>query len=217
MAAAAPPGGGESMRDLTPEQRNRIEAAVAAAEKRTCAEFAVVVARASDNYALFPLLWAGLLALLTGGGIAIAAPMMSVSMSFAIQAGIFIAASLLLQLKILQPHLAPSAVQREYASRLARLQFAALVNEQTRGDVGLLLFVSLAERHVEILIDKGIAERIPQAAFQNVIDGFIQEVHQGKIAEGFITAIEGCTLVLQQHFPARPDEPNEIANRVTEI
>ena len=87
------------MRKLSAEERNRIEAAVAAAETRTSAEFAVVVAQASDDYAPFPLLWAGLLALLTGGVIAIAAPMMSVGMSFAIQAGVFIAAGLLLQSK----------------------------------------------------------------------------------------------------------------------
>ncbi len=205
------------MRDLTPEERNRIEAAVSAAETRTSAEFAVVMAHASDEYTLFPLLWAALLALLTGGVITIVLPVMSVSMSFTIQAGVFIAAGLLLQIKKLRPHLAPSAVQREYASRLARLQFASLVNEQTRGGIGLLLFVSLAERHVEIIADNGIAAYIPQTAFQKIIDAFIREVHQGHIAEGFIGAIEACTLVLQQHFPARPDEPNEIANRVTEI
>ena len=205
------------MRKLSVEERNRIEAAVAAGEKRTCAEFAVVIAQASDEYALFPLLWAGLLALLTGGIIAIAAPVISVGMGFTVQAGVFIAAGLLLQLKSLRPRLAPPSLQREYAFRLARLQFASLVNERTHGDVGLLLFVSLAERHVEILVDNGISGRIPQTVFQNIIDGFIQEVHKGKIAEGFIGAIEACTLVLERHFPARPDEPDEIANKVTEI
>ena len=205
------------MRKLSPEERNRIEAAVTAAEKHTCAEFAVVVAGASDEYALFPLLWTGLLALLTGGIIAIAAPMMSVGMSFTIQAGVFIAAGLLLHLGSLRPRLASPSLQREYAARMARLQFASLVNERTRGDVGLLLFLSLAERHVEILVDNGISGRIPQTAFQNIIDRFIKDVHHGKIAGGFIAAIEGCTLVLQQHFPARPDKPDEIANKVTEI
>ncbi len=205
------------MRKLSAEERSRIEAAVAAAETRTSAEFAVVVARASDDYAPFPLLWAGLLALSVGGVIAIAAPMMSVGLSFVVQAGVFISASLLLQLPSLRPRLAPPGVRREYAARMAQLQFASLVNEQTRGDVGLLLFVSMTERHVEILIDNAIAARIPQAAFQNIIDAFIREVHQGRIAEGFIVAIEGCTLILEQHFPARPDEPDEIANRVTEI
>lgn len=205
------------MRKLSVEERNRIEAAVAAGEKRTCAEFAVVIAQASDEYALFPLLWAGLLALLTGGIIAIAAPVISVGMGFTVQAGVFIAAGLLLQLKSLRPRLAPPSVQREYASRLAQLQFASLVNEKTLGDAGLLLFVSLAERHVEILIDNGIAERVPQAAFQKIIDAFIDDVHKGRIADGFIAAIEGCTLVLERHFPARPDEPDEIPNRVTEI
>jgi len=205
------------MRKLSAEERNRIEAAVTAAETRTSAEFAVVVARASDDYAPFPLLWAGLLALVTGGVIAIAGPMTSVSLGFAIQAGVFIAAGLLLQLKNLRPRLAPPATQREYAARLAKLQFASLVNERTHGDVGVLLFVSLAERYVEILIDNGIAARIPQTAFQNIIDAFINEVHQGRIAAGFIAAIEACAGILEQHFPARPEEPDEIANKVTEI
>ncbi len=205
------------MRELTIEERNRIEAAISAAEKQTSAEFAVVVARASDDYALYPLLWAALLALLAGGGIAIGQPMASVSMGFAIQAGVFIAADLLLHLGIVRPRLAPASVRREYASRLAQLQFASLVNEKTLGDAGLLLFVSLAERHVEILIDNGIAERVPQAAFQKIIDAFIDGVHKGRIADGFIGAIESCALLLQAHFPARPGEPDEIANRVTEI
>ena len=49
-----------AVRHLSPEERARIEAAVTAAEKRTSAEFAVVVARQSDEYAFFPLLWAAL-------------------------------------------------------------------------------------------------------------------------------------------------------------
>ncbi len=138
-------------------------------------------------------------------------------MSFTLQAGAFIAAGLLLHLQFLRPRLAPPSLQREYAARQAKLQFASLVNERTSSDVGLLLFVSLAERHVEILVDNGIAVHIPQSAFQKIIDRFIQQVHHGKIAEGFITAIESCTLVLEQRFPARPGEPNEIPDTIMEI
>lgn len=130
---------------------------------------------------------------------------------------VFIAAGLLFQLKILRPRLAPASAQREYASRLAQLQFASLVNEKTLGDAGLLLFVSLAERHVEILIDNGIAERVPHAAFQKIIDAFIDDVHKGRIAEGFIGAIESCTLLLQQNFPARTNDKNEMPDKITEI
>ena len=100
---------------------------------------------------------------------------------------------------------------------MAKLQFAALVNERTAGDEGVLLFVSLAEKHVEILVDNGIAALVPQTAFQNIIELFIRNVRQGRVAEGVLAAVEGCVLVLVPHFPARPDEPNEMANRVTEI
>jgi len=206
-----------AMRHLSPEERGRIEAAVTAAEKRTSAEFAVIVARQSDEYAFFPLLWAALLALLTGGAVAILSPMMSVSLSFAVQAGVFLTVGLVLHFRQLRPYLAPPAVRREYASRMAKLQFAERVSEKTAKDEGVLLFVSLAEKHVEILADSGIAALIPPSAFQYVIDQFILRVRQGRLAEGVLAAIEGCVQELQPHFPARPDEPNEIANRVTEI
>lgn len=205
------------MRALSAEERNRIETAVAAAEARTCAEFAVVVAQASDDYAAFPLLWSALLALLVGGGIAIAAPGMSVGTTFAMQATVLVVAGLLLYLRPLRVRLAPTAVQQTHAMRLARLQFAALVHERTRGGMGLLLFVSLAERHVEILVDRGIAERIPETAWQNVIDDFVGEIRAGHVAQGFIAAVQGCTAVLEQHFPSASGDHNEIADRVTEI
>ena len=50
---------------LTPDQEERIAAAVTAAEQRTAAEFAVVVAQTSDDYAGYPLIWAGAVAIAT--------------------------------------------------------------------------------------------------------------------------------------------------------
>lgn len=84
LAAAAPPAGGDRVSALSPNERQRVETAVAAAETRTSAEFAVVVARASDHYAAFPLFWSAILALVTGGVVALAIPSMTGATTFAI-------------------------------------------------------------------------------------------------------------------------------------
>lgn len=205
------------MRALSPAQRNLVEAAVAAAETRTCAEFAAVVAQASDQYAAFPLLWSALLALVGGGTVALALPSTTSIMIFAIQASLFVVAGFVLYIKPLRFGLVPTAIRLEQARRLARLQFAALVQQRTRGSVGLLLFVSLAERHVEILVDRAIADRIPETAWQKVIDDFVAQVRAGRVVEGLIAAVEACTKILEEHFPADPASPNEIPNLVTEL
>ena len=74
QAAGAPSGAaahrdGGDMTRLSETDKTRIEAAVAAAEVRTGAEFAVTVARASDRYAAFPLAWSTGLALAAGSAI----------------------------------------------------------------------------------------------------------------------------------------------------
>ncbi|MBY0509378.1 MAG: TPM domain-containing protein [Rhodospirillaceae bacterium] len=205
------------MRALSPEERTRIEAAVAAAETHTSAEFALVVAQASDHYAAFPLLWSAVLALAAGGAIAITLPSTSGAVIFAIQATLFVAACLILHARPLGFRMVPAAVRQEHARRLARLQFASLVQERTHGDVGLLLFVSLAERHVEILVDRGIADRISETAWQKIIDDFVAAVRAGRVTEGLIAAVAGCATVLETYFPAAPGNHNEIPDRVTEI
>lgn len=217
LEAAAPPVAGDGMARLSDKDRQSIEATVAAAETRTSAEFALVVAQASDHYAAFPLLWSALLALVAGGAVALALPSTSGGMTFAIQAILFVGGGLLFYSKPLRFRLVPAAIQHEHASRLARLQFAALVHERTPGEVGLLVFVSLGERHVEILVDRGIAGRIPETAWQRVIDEFVAQVRGGHVAEGLIAAVERCTSILEQHFPATPRSHNEIPDRVTEI
>jgi putative membrane protein len=205
------------MTALPPEDRQRIETAVAAAETRTSSELAVVVAHASDHYAAFPLLWSAMLAFVAGGGMTFAVPAMSGRTIFAIEAVLFVAAGLVFYTKALRFRLVPAAIGHEHASRLARLEFAGLVHERTQGEVGLLLFVSLAERHVEILPDRGIASRVEQAAWQEIIETFVAKIRTGDVTEGILTAIESCTTVLERHFPPARGKRNEISNRVTEI
>jgi len=83
-------------------------------------------------------------------------------------------------------------LRRAAAHRVAMEQFmirgVAHKNERT----GVLIFVSLAERYARIIADEVIAARVPQTEWQRAIDELISSVTNGRIADGFIAAIDVC-------------------------
>jgi len=207
------------MMGLNDVDRARVEAAVRAAEQRTNAQFAVVVAHASDAYPLYPVLGAALIALVVGDIAALAWPDLGTWWIVAIQAVLFVVADLVLHAKALRFRLVPTKVKRTHAARFARLQFAGLVHDRTKGDVGVMLFVSEAERHVEILVDRGISARIPESTWQTIVADFVAAVGAGHVADALIGAVTSCTAILEQHFPPTPGAgaAPELSGTITEI
>jgi putative membrane protein len=203
------------MKTLNAAEQARIEEAVGQAEQRTSAEFALAVAQAADRYEAYPMLWAALAALITGGAIAVIAPWAGTTSMFAAQAIVFVALGIVLYLAPVRHWLVPASVREEEATKLAQLQFAALVQQRTDAQVGLLMFVSLAEHHIEIIVDKGIAERVPQDAWAEIVDEFAGRVRSGALADGFVGAIERCTVILEREFPPGPTDRNEMPNSPT--
>ena len=205
------------MMGLGDGDRARVEAAVKAAEKRTAAQFALVVAHASDDYALYPIMCAALLALGIGVVVALAVPGLGTWWIAGIEAALFVVADLIFHVKPVRHLLVPPKVKRVHAQRLARLEFAALVHNRTVGDVGLLLFISEAERHVEILVDRGIAEGIAQGEWKKIVADFVAAVRAGEVAKALIGAVEASTALLERHFPPKPGAAKAIPDRVTEV
>jgi putative membrane protein len=205
------------MMNLSAADRARVEAAVAAAERRTSARFSLVVAHEADDYAPYPMLWAAALALILGDIAALAWPEVGTWWIVALQAALFVVADLLLHVRPLRYRLVPRRVKKSHAQRLARLQFAALVHDRTPGDVGLLLFVAEAERHVEILADRGIDQHVDQAAWDRIVADFVALVRAGALTPALTGAVEACAAILERHFPARPDAAGVAPDRLTEI
>jgi putative membrane protein len=202
---------------LSPADSERIRDAVAAVETRSSAEFVVVVTPASDGYALYPLVWAALVALLAGGLFAFLVPTWGARTIFAVQAVVFLVAVFVLEWPDLRRFLVPGRVKRAHASQLARLQFAARVEGRTEARTGLLLFVSLAERHVEIIADAGIHARAGDSAWQSVIGKFRAAVARGQLVDGFIAAIAAIGELLATHAPRSPTDRNELPDQPVEI
>ena len=110
--------------------------------------------------------------------------------------------------------LLPRTTRRALAHRSAMEQFLLRGVGRTRGRTGVLIFVSLAERYARIVADEAIAARVPQAEWQGPVDVLVDHMRQGRIADGFVEAIDRCGVVLSNHFPAAADRANQLPYRM---
>jgi putative membrane protein len=197
---------------LTADDHAAIAAAIAAAEKRTSAQFVCVLARASSDYAHVPLIWASVLALLTPWPL-IEFTEWSVQRIFLVQLGAFIVFALVFSWMPLRLVLVPRVVRRARAHRAALEQFVLRRVAHTKNRTGVMIFVSLAERYARIMADEGIGQKVHTADWQAAVDALVSHMHEGRIAAGFTAAIESCATVAAVHAP--PDgSANELPNRL---
>ena len=200
------------------QDKARITAAIHAAEKSTSGEFVAVVAHASDHYVFLPLLWSAILALLFPGACLLAGVTLRWVHLYQLQLLIFIVlAVLLLSVPGLHLTLVPRRVKHARASRLAREQFYQQGVQLTPHHSGVLLFVSLAERYVEIVADKGIHERLGEAHWKSIIDRFIAQVRRGQVVDGFVDAIAACGAAMAELYPPDPSDTNELSDGLIEL
>ena len=202
---------------LTDADRARVLAAVRRAEARTGAEFVTVVARSSSDYVGLRLVMPALAALLLPLPLLLSGLASGAWAVWEWQIGVFVALALLTLWTPLVHWLVPRRVQRAHAAMFARAQFVSLGLAGTRDRASVLLFVSVAEHHVEILADRGVAERIDPAAWRAIVDGFVADVRRGCAAEAFERAIDALGGLLAREFPRRPDDANELADAFVEL
>jgi len=197
---------------LTRHDHAAIAAAIHEAEAHTSGQIVCVLAHASSDYAHVPILWASVLALITPWPLIDFTPW-SVQRIFLIQIAVFIVAALGFSWMPLRLVLVPRAVRRARAHRAALEQFVVRRVAHTKQRTGVLIFVSLAERYARIIADDGIAEKVQGAEWQAAIDALTGHMREGRIAQGFVAAIERCGAVLAAHAP--PDgSPNQLPDRL---
>jgi len=198
--------------ELTKQDYDAVSAAIREAEKRTCGQIVCVLTHASSAYAHIPILWSSLLALFTPWPL-IYFTQWSVQRIFLAQLIVFLLAALAFSWAPLRILLVPRPIQRARAHRAALEQFVLRGISRTRNRCGVLIFVSAAEHYARIIADEGVAEKVNPAEWQAAIDALTTHIGDGRIATGFIAAIERCGAVLAQHAP--PDgSANELPDRL---
>jgi uncharacterized membrane protein len=96
----------------------------------------------------------------------------------------------------------------------ARNRFSELGVWATESNNGVLLHITLAEKAIDIVADRGIAERVDAATWQAIADDLAAQCKRGAIQTGLIAAIDHIGEILHAHFPnsASDKNPDERSN-----
>jgi uncharacterized membrane protein len=98
--------------------------------------------------------------------------------------------------------------------RRAHEVFAHLRVWNTEHNSGVLIYVLVADRAIEIVADRGIASRVAESEWQRVCEGMRQAFLRNDFVGGAVSGCNAVADILAQHFP-RDGAPvaNELPDR----
>jgi uncharacterized membrane protein YgcG len=80
----------------------------------------------------------------------------------------------------------------------------------TEHNNGVLVYVLLADRDVEIVADRGINRRVAQDDWEAVCRAMEHAFSEGRFEEGALDGVTAIGDILAQHFPRSAPGPNEL-------
>ena len=199
--------------NISQQDRERISAAIRTAEATTSGEIVCVLAHTSSDTTALPILLAAVVAVALPW-LLVALTAFSVHRILLLQTAVFFVLATLLSLPRVRVALLPRAARRAAAYRAATEQFHIRGVSRKKDRSGILIFVSLAERYARIIADEGIVARVPQSEWQGAVDLLVAHMRAGRVADGFIAAIEACGSVLMANFPRTEMSRDELPDRI---
>ncbi len=198
---------------FTTEEVARVTDAISRAERTTSGEIVVVVAARSDNYLYIAPLVAALASLLVPW-VLIFFTRLNVEIIYFVQLLVFLILAVLLLPMPVRTALVPPRVKRLHAHQRAIEQFLAQNLHTTAEHTGVLIFVSVAERHVEILADTAIDVRVAPGTWKGIVNDLTAALAKGHAADGLVSAIGAAGEHLARHFPPGTRNPNELPDHL---
>jgi uncharacterized membrane protein len=83
----------------------------------------------------------------------------------------------------------------------------------TDENTGVLVYVLLADRKVEIVADRGIQARVSAQEWQDICRAMESAFHEGRFEAGATAGVSAISSLLTRHFPSRGANPNELPDR----
>jgi uncharacterized membrane protein len=113
-------------------------------------------------------------------------------------------------------HIAP--LLRGVSARQRAVQvFAELGVWDTEANNGVLIYLLLADRQVEIVADRGFHGRISPVQWESICREMEASFARGAFETGVLAGIEHIHVLLCAHFPASSGNLNELPNRPVRV
>ena len=109
----------------------------------------------------------------------------------------------------------PAEIDEEVEEK-AMISFLENGLHSTRDRTGILILISLFEHRVYVLADRGINEKVPAAAWDEIVATITEGIKAGRTCDALCLAIERCAELLEKNFPVKKDDANELPNLIIE-
>jgi uncharacterized membrane protein len=116
--------------------------------------------------------------------------------------------------------LSPRALWQGQTPRQRAIElFSHLRVWDTQGNNGVLIYLLLAERRIEILADRGLSSQVSDAVWQDMAQRLSQALRDGQFEAGLQMAVEQVGALMRTHCPMTGDlpNPNELPDTVVLI
>jgi len=208
---------------LTPEDEQRITAAVAAAEEGSAGDIFCVLAGEVSSYREIPIAWGAVAALLlppavlavslqplidliNGGGWEAGSLHRELGLALTAytvaQICLFGLVAFLTSLAPIRRLVTPRFLKRHRVRKSAFHHFAAAHSHAKDSETGVLIFVALVERQVEILADAAIHAKVGDQVWKDAAAAVQAGMREADPTAGIEKAIAICGAALKTHFPA---------------
>jgi putative membrane protein len=223
------------------EGHKRIVAAIDAIDAKSDGEVYCLIARESSNYREVPLAWAAIAALLVpplalmfgvdpnalvrmaqgwtaGQATLIQHQVVWALSNYAVgQAALFAIVALVISIPAVRRLVTPPFLKAHRVRQVAAQHFTSTGIHLAPDQPHVLLYLSLAERRVEILADEPIHKIEGQKLWDEARAAIIAGMSGPDPAAGIVQAIEIVGAPLIQHFPATAAHPNVTADGIREL
>jgi putative membrane protein len=198
---------------VTQEEQNKIKEAIESFESKSDAEIVTVIAKQSDEYLYIPTLWAGVLAFLSPYIYLFFGSLTQKEIALVQLLSFFILATIT-RLKPIKMVLVPASIKRKRSTNRANAKFVELLQQNSQQNGLVMLYVSEAEKYVQILTDATIAQKVDNGQWSESVENFIARVKEGNIAQGYLETIAKTSELLIELFPKTKEDRDTLPNHL---
>ena len=200
---------------FTAEEKERLKATTGEVESRTIGEIVVMVVDRSERYIEAEVLGGVLLGSLFSLILTLLFFHSSIWSYVPLSFLFFFPCRFLFQKMDALKNVFIGVRRKEEAVRLrAERAFFERGLYKTKKNTGVLFFLSLLERKVWILADKGIYEKMDQETLNRFASEVSRGVREGRACDALSKAIQEIGVILSRHFPITSDDTDELTDRV---
>ncbi len=209
---------------LTPQEQEKIVACVKRAEHSTSGEIVPMIVSTSGSYQISAVL----------ASLSVAAPIALIIVELLQmyglmgRAGVYlfllvsaVGCCVLYYLMVKEGRLTALfrhfLFHQEVAEEVEKSALAAFYSEglyRTAQENGVLLYVSILERKLWILADRGIDQKVTAGEWERIAADAGSKIADGRACDAICDAVDAIAAVMKQHFPYQDDDKDELDNLI---